>query len=194
MAEGSKTSIYISGALRRCRQRSSSEDVRLDSEQIMTLLEWKPLLNSSWSTFYVNGHTRWSGFMDFYVIIWHFLCILEVLKRDPFLGTVSCNSIMCVCCHLLTPIKWLHKKKNNKLITTVSDTSIYNEDKWDRVWWTKTSLFKNWKALIWSKSVFQKGIHPHPAAGYALTLVTNIRIDTFSGTPGAIIVSLMLLL
>lgn len=55
----------------------------------------------------------------------------------------------------------------------------------------KNKLFQNWKALIWNKSVFQKGIHPHPAAGYT---VTNICIDTFSGTPGAIIVSLMLLL
>lgn len=91
MAEGSKTSIYISRALCRCRQRSSSEDVRLDSEQIMTLLERKPLLNSSWSTFYVNAHTRWSVFMDFYMIIWQFLCTLEVLKCEThFWGLFVC--------------------------------------------------------------------------------------------------------
>lgn len=84
MAGGSKTSIYISRALRRCRQLSSSEDERLDSEQIMTLLERKLLLNSSRSTCNINGHTWWSVFMDFYMIIWQLLCVLEVLKWPIF--------------------------------------------------------------------------------------------------------------
>lgn len=91
MAEGSKTSIYISRALRRCRQLSSCEDERLDSEQITTLLERKPLLNSCWSTCNIKVHTWWSVFMDFYMIIWQLLCVLEVLKCEThFWGPFVC--------------------------------------------------------------------------------------------------------
>lgn len=149
----------------------------------MTLLERKPLLSSSWSTCNVNVHTRWSAFIGFYMIIWQFLCVLEVLKCEThfwglfvcFPATASFKGCVYAAIYSLLSSGCTKNQQVDHTNSLYNDTSIYNEDKWDRVWWTKTSLFQNWKALIWNKSVFQKEIHPQPAARYMVTLV-NINM------------------